>query len=198
MLELILETLKQLGFWGLLIGIGIEALSVPFPAAIVFLVYGYIMEPSGWSWLFIGFGSAAAYTAVAFIPYWLSLRYDHLLQKRVNSAGAQRMLKFMDKYREWTITAGRILGMGYIVYVAAFSRISPLRYAFFTFIGVLPVAVLMFYLGSLGNIEAVYTWFQNIQYIITVVIIGLLTYYVYYRIKRRSKYRSKENQKAEL
>ncbi|MFD2707182.1 DedA family protein [Salibacterium lacus] len=192
MLELILNVLEQLGLAGLFLGVAIEAISSPFPAAIVLLVYGYIMDPYGWEWILLSVGSAAVYTAIAYIPYWLALRYDYLLQKQVDKAGTRQMMKFMDKYREWTITAGRILGMGYIVYVAAFYRITPFRYGFFTFIGVLPVALLMLYLGRLGNIEVVYSWFQGIQYMIMAVLAGLIGWYIYYRIKRRKKTVNKE------
>ncbi|RSL29335.1 hypothetical protein D7Z54_31775 [Salibacterium salarium] len=187
MLEFLLTLLEQLGLAGLLIGIAVEAISLPFPAAIVLLVYGYIIDPAGWEWLLLSLCSAAAYTATAFIPYWLSLRYDHLLKNRVDKAGTRHMMKFMQRYREWTITAGRVLGMGYIVYVAAFYKITPFRYGFFTFIGVLPVAIVMLYLGRLGNIETVYTWFQNIQYGLMVLLTGAIGWYIYYRIKRKKK-----------
>ncbi|MFZ4454056.1 DedA family protein [Salibacterium aidingense] len=192
MLDLILRVLEQLGLFGLFLGIAIEAISFPFPAAIVLLVYGYIIDPSGWQWTLLSIASAAVYTVVAFIPYWISLRYDHILQNRVDKAGTRQMMKFMDKYREWTITAGRILGMGYIVYVAAFYRITPFRYGFFTFIGVLPIALLMLYLGRLGNIEVVYSWFQGLQYILMVVLAGLIGWYIYYRLRRRKKMTNRE------
>ncbi|WP_026702067.1 DedA family protein [Salibacterium aidingense] len=192
MLDLILRVLEQLGLFGLFLGIAIEAISFPFPAAIVLLVYGYIIDPSGWQWTLLSIASAAVYTVVAFIPYWISLRYDHILQNRVDKAGTRQMMKFMDKYREWTITAGRILGMGYIVYVAAFYRITPFRYGFFTFIGVLPIALLMLYLGRLGNIKVVYSWFQGLQYILMVVLAGLIGWYIYYRLRRRKKMTNRE------
>ncbi|SFM41824.1 DedA family protein [Salibacterium qingdaonense] len=187
MLELILNALEQLGLAGLFLGVAVEAISSPFPAAIVLLVYGYIIDPTGWNWVLLSISSAAVYTAIAYIPYWLALRYDYLLQKQVDKAGTRQMMKFMDKYREWTITAGRILGMGYIVYVAAFYRITPFRYGFFTFIGVLPVALLMLYLGRLGNIEVVYSWFQGIQYVLMAALAGLIGWYIYYRLNRRKK-----------
>ncbi|WP_240376281.1 DedA family protein [Bacillus piscicola] len=190
MLPFILDILKNVGVVGLFLGISIEAMSLPFPAAIVILVYGYILDPGGWGFVILSVGAAACYTAVAFIPYGLALRYDHLLQNRMSKAGAKQMITFMKKYKEWTITAGRILGMGYIVYVAAFYRITPLTYGFFTFIGILPIALLMFYLGSIGNIEAVYTWFQNIQYAISALIVILIVSYLFYRWKRKKHYQT--------
>ncbi|MDQ0297668.1 membrane protein DedA with SNARE-associated domain [Salibacterium salarium] len=192
MLAFLLDTLEQLGLAGLFLGIAVEAISFPFPAAIVLLVYGYIIDPTGWEWILLSIYAALLYTAVAYIPYWVSLRYDHLLKNRVDKAGTRQMMKFMENYREWTITAGRVLGMGYIVYVAAFYKIKPVRYGFFTFIGVWPVSLLMLYLGRLGNIEIVYTWFQNIQYALMVLLGGAVSWYIYYRMKRRKRTSSRK------
>lgn len=187
MLEMIIETLKEWGITGLFLGIGVEALSIPFPAAIVFLLYGYVINPAGWDLLGISLAASAVYTAVAYIPYGLSIRYHYLVSDRIETGRAQRMVKFMEKYRGWTIAAGRVLGMGYIVYVAAFCKITPLRYGFFTFIGVLPVALLMLYLGGLGNVGEVYTVFQNLQYVISALILAGIGYYIYYRVRLKKK-----------
>jgi membrane protein DedA with SNARE-associated domain len=192
MLEIIFDILKQLGIAGLIMGIGVEALSVPFPAAIVFLLYGYVMQPSGLELVWISLGASAAYTAIAYIPYLLSVKFKYLVQRRVQSGRAQRMVSVMEKYGGWTIAGGRVLGMGYIVYVASFCRISPLRYGIFTFIGIVPVALSMLYLGGLGNVEAVYTTFQNVQYLVMGVLAAALAYYIYYRVKRRKEARPGE------
>lgn len=187
MLEMIIDTLREWGIIGLLLGIGVEALSIPFPAAIVFLLYGYIINPAGWELVWISLLSAAVYTAVAYIPYVLSVRYHYLVSNRIKTGRAQRMVRFMERYREWTIAGGRVLGMGYIVYVAAFCKISPIKYGLFTFIGVLPVALAMLYLGGLGNVGEVYYVFQNLQYVITAVIVAGICYYIYYRYKLKNR-----------
>lgn len=195
MLEMILDILRELGITGLIIGIGVEALSIPFPAAIFFLFYGYLMNPDGWELVWISFASAAAYTAIAYLPYLLSLKFKHVVERRIKTGRAQRMVRFMKKYREWTIAGGRVLGMGYIVYVAAFCKIGPVRYGLFTFIGVLPVAFSMLYLGGLGNVEAVYNAFQNVQYVITTVLLLGIGYYIYYRYKLKVQ-KEKNTQKV--
>ncbi|PKR77346.1 hypothetical protein CEY16_11475 [Halalkalibacillus sediminis] len=191
MLEVIFDILRELGMTGLVLGIGIEALSVPFPAAIIFLIYGYLINPSGWELVWVSFVASVVYTLIAYIPYVLSIRFKHQVEKRVQSKRKQRMVKFMEKYRGWTIAAGRILGMGYIVYVAAVCKISPLRYGIFTFIGVFPVALLMLYLGGLGVVGEAYGAFQGMQYVITGLIILAAVYYISAKIKRRKAARMK-------
>ncbi|MFC4736329.1 DedA family protein [Bacillus daqingensis] len=192
MIDMILTTLRELGWMGLFIGVAVEALSIPFPAAIIFLLYGYLIDPTGMDLVWLSLASAAIYTAVAFLPYALSVKFKYVVERRIRTGRAQRMVRFMQKYRGWTIAAGRVLGMGYIVYVAAFCRISPARYGIFTFIGVLPVAFLMLYLGGLGNVEAVYAAFQQVQYVITAVIVLAIGGYVYYRIRQRKKHHKRQ------
>jgi membrane protein DedA with SNARE-associated domain len=187
MLEVIFDILRELGWAGLIAGIAVEALSIPFPAAIIFLIYGYLIGPSGWDIVWISLLASAAYTIIAYIPYYLSLRFQGFVQRRLVSKRAKRMVRFMEKYREWTIAAGRVLGMGYIVYVAAFCRITPLRYGVFTFIGVFPVAVVMLYLGTLGVVGEAYGVFQNVQYLIAGLFAAAVVYYIYFRMKSKKK-----------
>lgn len=187
MLEVIFDILRELGWAGLIAGIAVEALSIPFPAAIIFLIYGYLIGPAGWDIIWISLLASAAYTVISYIPYYLSIRFKGLVQHRLVSRRAKRMVRFMEKYREWTIAAGRILGMGYIVYVASFCKITPLRYGLFTFIGVFPVAVLMLYLGTLGVVGEAYGVFQNVQYLIAGLFAAAVVYYIYFRIKSKKK-----------
>lgn len=187
MLEFIFNILRELGWIGLIAGIAVEALSIPFPAAIIFLIYGYLIGPTGWDLIWISVIASAAYTVIAYIPYYLSNRFQGFVQRRLVSRRAKRMVRFMKKYRGWTIAAGRVLGMGYIVYVAAFCKITPLRYGFFTFIGVFPVAVVMLYLGTLGVVGEAYGVFQNVQYLIALLFAAVVIYYIYYRVKTKKK-----------
>ncbi|QKS72988.1 VTT domain-containing protein [Paenalkalicoccus suaedae] len=187
MIQMILEFLRELGLVGLFIGIGVEALSIPFPAAIIFLLYGYLINPTGMELVWISLLSALIYTAVSYIPYAFALKYQDAVTKRMGSKRVKKMIARAEKYREWTIAIGRVLGMGYIVYVATFCKMSPTRYGIFTFIGVLPVAFAMLYLGGLGNVGEVYEIFQQVQYVVMAVIVGLIVLYVLYRVRLKQK-----------
>ncbi|PSL45908.1 membrane protein DedA with SNARE-associated domain [Salsuginibacillus halophilus] len=188
MLEFILSTLESLGLFGLFIGVAVEALSIPFPAAVFMLAYGYILDPDPISWIWLSLGSAVIYTLISFIPYAFAKRYENWVQKKVKHSKIEKMTRYVKKYGDWVVAVGRVLGMGYIAYTASVSNISSVRYAIFTFIGVLPTAFVMFYLGQLGNIEAVYEWFQRSQYVIFSLLATAIGAYVAYRALRAKKY----------
>jgi membrane protein DedA with SNARE-associated domain len=185
MVELILEFLRELGFAGLFIGIVVEALSVPFPAALFVLVYGYILNPSPGEIVLLALGSAVVYTAFSYVPYFLSIKFEPSIRRNVSREKVKVAEGWIRKYGEWMIAAGRFLGMGYIAYIAGFSSIRPLAFGLYTFAGFFPLSLLMFYLGTLGNLEFMADTFQNAQWFIFSVLAVLITVYLGYRVLRK-------------
>ncbi|WP_157800978.1 DedA family protein [Bacillus solitudinis] len=186
MIEFILDLLKNLGWIGLFIGVGIEAISIPFPAALFVLVYGYILDPSLPKMLMLAIGSSIVYVSLSFIPYWLSIKYEPFLRKKLPKRKVRKVESWIEDYGVWMIAVGRILGMGYIAYIAGFSKIRPLSFGFFTFLGFFPVSLLLFYLGTLGDLEKATTWLQNAQWLIVSVIgVTLASYFAFRWFKRK-------------
>ncbi|TMW71830.1 DedA family protein [Alteribacter natronophilus] len=182
MVEIILEFLRELGFAGLFIGIVVEALSIPFPAALFVLVYGYILDPSPGEIILLSAGSAAVYTAFSYVPYYLSIKFEPAIRKSVSREKIKAAGGWIRKYGEWMIAAGRVLGMGYIAYIAGFSNIRPLAFGAYTFAGFFPLSLLMFYLGTLGNLDFMAEAFQNTQWLIFTMIAVAVTVWIGYRV----------------
>ncbi|WP_026690776.1 DedA family protein [Alteribacter aurantiacus] len=185
MVETILEVLRSIGFIGLFLGIVIEAISIPFPAALFVLVYGYILNPTLPELFLLSLGSSAIYVAFSYIPYYLSIKYEPFIRKKVSKNKVRTAERWIQDYGEWMIAVGRVLGMGYIAYIAGFSKIRPVAFGVFTFLGFFPLSFLMFYLGSLGNLEKMAEWFQNAQTIIYSILGVALIGYVVFRYFRR-------------
>ncbi|MBM7096313.1 VTT domain-containing protein [Bacillus sp. H-16] len=185
MIEMILEVLRNIGIAGLMVGIVIEAVSIPFPAALFVLVYGYILDPTLTEMVLLSLGSSAVYVAFSYIPYFLSIKYEPFIRKKVSKNKVKTAEKWIQDYGEWMIAVGRVLGMGYIAYIAGFSKIRPVSFGVFTFLGFFPLAFLMFYLGSLGNLEKMADWFQNAQWLIYSILAAAAVIYLVYRWYRR-------------
>ncbi|WP_227939559.1 DedA family protein [Alkalihalobacillus deserti] len=181
MIDIILDVLRDLKWAGLLIGIVIEAISLPFPAALFVLIYGYILDPSLPEMAMLAFGSSIVYVAFSFIPYWLSIKYEPFIRRKVSEHKVRKAERWIEKYGEWMIAVGRVIGMGYIAYIAGFSKIRPVSFAFFTFLGFFPLSFLMFFLGSLGNLEEMAEKFQNAQWLVYSIIGMTLAGYLTYR-----------------
>ncbi|WP_088032884.1 DedA family protein [Evansella clarkii] len=188
MLELIFEVLEALGWFGLILGVAIEAASIPFPAALFVLAYGYLLNPGWWEILLFSIFTTLTYMAVSLIPFWISIKYEDKLREKLPKRKVKFAQEKIEKYGDWMIAVGRLIGMGYISYIAGFCQISVKKFLMLTFIGFYPLSVLMFYLGTLGNVEAMAEWFQNTQgFIFAALVLGGFSY-ILFRIYRRKKY----------
>ncbi|MCE7791496.1 VTT domain-containing protein [Salipaludibacillus sp. CUR1] len=190
MVEFIFNILKELGWIGLAIGVAVEALSIPFPAAVFVLAYGYILNPS-WTQIFLfSIITSLIYVVVSFVPYYVSIRYESVVRKKLPKHKVRFAQKWIDRYGEWMIAVGRFIGMGYITYIAGLSRMNIWKFAGLTFAGFYPLSVIMFYLGNLGNLEVMVDRLQQVQWAIyTVLGIGLAAY-ISFRFYRRKKYKN--------
>ncbi|UCZ52406.1 hypothetical protein LGQ02_16405 [Bacillus shivajii] len=188
MVELILDILQQLGWVGLIFGVAIEALSIPFPAALFVLTYGYLLDPS-WGEVFLfSIFTTVTYVIVSFVPLLISVKYEHVIKKKLPQSKVEFAHRKIEKYGDWMIALGRFVGMGYISYIAGFCKIKPFKFAVLTFVGFYPISVMMFYLGSLGNVEEMANWLQNTQGIIMGALILLGSSYIFFRFRRKKKY----------
>ncbi|WP_456274400.1 DedA family protein [Bacillus sp. AK031] len=188
--------LVGMGIWGLIIGVFIEAVSLPFPAALFILIYGYIMRPDFFEIIFYGVAVSLLYVLVSYIPYWLSLKYESSMRKKLSKRKQDKFDRWNDRFGDWTITLGRMLGMGYIAYLGGFCNIRPARYGFLTFIGILPVSILMFYLGSIGNLKVLTESFKNAQWVINGVLLTTISSYLIYKVLRRRALFTKQKDNA--
>ena len=195
MIEMIFEILKELGWIGLFFGVAIEAVSIPFPAALFVLIYGYLLDPSLTQILYYSLFTTLTYMIVSLIPYWISIKYEDKLRKKLPKEKVKFAQKKIEKHGDWMISVGRLIGMGYISYIAGFCKLSIKKFLLLTFIGFYPLSVLMFYLGTLGNVELIAEWFQNGQSLIFAAIILFVSIYIYYRIRRKKKYKKEAGTK---
>ncbi|EDL66100.1 hypothetical protein BSG1_02070 [Bacillus sp. SG-1] len=190
--------LVGLGFWGLFLGVFIEAVSLPFPAALFILIYGYILKPDLIEILFYGTAVSIFYVLISYIPYWLSIKYETSIRKKLSRKKQGQFDRWNIKYGDWTIALGRILGMGYIAYLGGFCGMRPVRYGLLSFIGILPVSFAMFYLGSIGNLQALKESFQNVQWAINGVLLTTVISYGLFKLLRKKALFAKTKQKDNI
>ncbi|WP_280770025.1 DedA family protein [Salipaludibacillus daqingensis] len=196
MVEWILDVLRNLGWIGLGLGVAIEALSIPFPAAIFVIVYGYLLNPSWLEIFSYSIITTMIYVVVSFVPYYISIRYEGFVKKKLPQQKLKFAQKWIDRYGDWMIAVGRFIGMGYITYIAGLSKMNKMKFALLTFIGFYPLSVLMFYLGTLGNLEIIVERFQQTQGVIFAGIVVAICCYVLFRLYRRKKYKESTDKSA--
>ena len=141
--------LRDLGVGGVLVLL-VVALShaiVPFPTEIVTAAAGFVYG----FWLAVPL-LLACWLASALLAYWLAERFGRPLAERL--VGARRLERaetLMERGGAATLLSMRLIPLipfNVICYAAGVTRVPLARYAWTTVLGILPLTVLVAYLGS--------------------------------------------------
>jgi membrane protein DedA with SNARE-associated domain len=188
MLEFILKLFDSLGYWGLFLGLAVEASSLPFPGVLLVLTYGYLLKPSWGMILTLSFFGSLVYTFFSYIPYFIGLKLQGKLKKKKYEKKIEKVQTLFKKYGEWSISFSRIVGIGnYISYFSGMSKVPPWKFGVLTYIGVLLWVFLMFLLGRIGNINTVIDLFTSMQKYILLGILLSIFFYMLYRMKKKTE-----------
>jgi len=186
MLEFIMSFIKEIGIYGLLLSLAIEASSLPFPGTIVVLTYGYIMDASTFKLLWVALLAGAVYTAASFIPYFIGYKLEGKMKKWIKPKKLDKSERWFNRCGEWTIAISRPLGLGnYVSYFSGISQVKPIRFGAITYLGMTPWIYAMLLLGGMGNIESMNNLFTSVQQYILIAI-GMIVI-VYFAIKQFKK-----------
>lgn len=136
---------------------------MPFPGVIVVLSFGYILSPDYLEIAVIAVGMSAFYSIASLIPFFLAVKLQGHLPKRINK-GLEKGQAYFKRYGIWSIAISRPFGIGnYISYVAGLSKVNPFKYFLLTFIGIYPWSYVMMFLGDYfnGSYEAIKQFFRE-------------------------------------
>ncbi|SFD71346.1 membrane protein DedA, SNARE-associated domain [Bacillus sp. OV194] len=191
MFEMIFHFLKELGAVGLFIGTSLEASSIPFPGALVILIYGFLLKPNLVESLLLALAVSAVYTIFSYVPYMIGYKLESKMKEKFNEKKVEKTKKVFKKYGEWSIALSRPLGIGnYVSYAAGMSKVNRWKFGGLTFIGIFPLAVAMLFLGRLGEVKTVNHVLQASQsYILAgagVLLVGFLLYKFVYKKRTAS------------
>jgi uncharacterized membrane protein YdjX (TVP38/TMEM64 family) len=141
--------LLDLGVGGVLVllTVALSHAIVPFPTELVTAAAGFVYG----FWLAVPL-LLACWLASALLAYWLAERFGRPLAARL--VGARRLKRaeqLMDRGGAATLLAMRLIPLipfNAICYAAGITRVPLGRYAWTTVVGILPLTVLVAYLGS--------------------------------------------------
>lgn len=156
MVQSFLEWVHALGFFGLFVAMGLEGSSLPFPGIVMVLSFGYLFSPSLFDTVIIALGMSVCYSLASLIPYFIAMKMERLIPKRLQK-GLAKGQQFFNRYGMWSIALSRPFGIGnYISYIAGMSKVPLMTYMVLTMIGIYPWSFVMILLGDYfnGNYEA--------------------------------------------
>jgi uncharacterized membrane protein YdjX (TVP38/TMEM64 family) len=120
---------------------------VPFPTEIVTAAAGFVYG----FWLALPL-LLACWLASALLAYWLAERFGRPLARRlVGARRLQRAEDLMERGGAATLLSLRLIPLipyNAICYAAGVTRVPLVRYAWTTLVGIIPLTVLVAYLGS--------------------------------------------------
>ncbi|KXG76145.1 DedA family protein [Thermotalea metallivorans] len=177
----------------------IEGTSLPFPGTFMLIFVGFLIRNFHLNPAALAILGGSSYTLAAFIPYYIG--------KQVNDMAQKRFKKFMDthqkqfstvqrlfhKYGEVAVCLSRPTFLGnYFSYIAGMHNMKPLKFALYTFLGILPWIMLMNYLGyQLGdNLDDIQRMVDGMGPLL-IVIIGI-PFFVIFGFKYIFKIRKKQ------
>ena len=194
MLEFLIQFLKELGIWGLLISNALEASSLPFPGGMMTLTYGYLLNASVIEMVGFAFLTSIIYTIFSFIPYGIGLKVKDKVEKKLKKKKVERVQRWFRKCGSWSIAITRPLGVGnYVSYVSGMSKVKAWVFAVLTFVGIFPWTIAMLWIGKNGNIKSVQAIFGSIQkYVFLILIVAVIGFIGYHYYQKKCKIEHKK------
>jgi membrane protein DedA with SNARE-associated domain len=193
-------SIAHLGYYGIVIMMGIESACIPLPSEIIMPYGGFLVatEPHRFSLLGMAIAGALGCVWGSAVAYWAGKyggrpfieRYGkYILIRHKDLDKADR---FFDKYGDWAIFISRLLPVvrTFISFPAGMSKMRFGRFLIYTFVGSLPWCFALAYVGKrLGdNWDSIKQYFHGADVIILAVFAVLIGLYVYHHIHSDREY----------
>jgi membrane protein DedA with SNARE-associated domain len=189
----IIDTISFLGYWGIVLTMGIESACIPLPSEIIMPFSGYLVYSGRFNLLWVSVAGAFGCVVGSVAAYWAGVwggrpfieRYGkYVLLSHRDLDTAERWFK---KYGDWTIFFSRLLPVirTFISLPAGIARMNFPRFVIYTFLGSLPWCFVLAYIGKvLGeNWQTIKGYFRRADVVIVIVIVVGIVFFIYRHLK---------------
>jgi membrane protein DedA with SNARE-associated domain len=195
----VINLISQLGYFGIIIAMGIESACIPLPSEIIMPFSGYLVFAGRFSLWGVSVagafgcvvGSAVAYFAGIWggRPFILKCgRYVLVSPKHLATAD-----RWFERYGDWAIFFSRLLPVirTFISLPAGIARMNFVKFIIYTFLGSLPWCFALAYVGKvLGeNWMSIRGYFHQADIVIVMLIVAGIVYFLYRHFKPEKKNR---------
>jgi len=196
--------IAHLGYWGIVIMMGIESACIPLPSEIIMPYGGFLVATHPEQFSIWGMGVAGAFGCVlgSMVAYWAGQfggrpfverygKYILIRHKDLDKADA-----FFTKYGDWAIFISRLLPVvrTFISFPAGISKMPFWRFIVYTFLGSLPWCIALAYVGKLlgDRWDTLKQYFHGADVVIGVAILIMLALYIWHHVKSDAEYKAKK------
>ncbi|MDP3024371.1 MAG: DedA family protein [candidate division Zixibacteria bacterium] len=189
----IIDTISYLGYWGIVLTMGIESACIPLPSEIIMPFSGYLVYTGRFNILWVSVAGAFGCVVGSVAAYWAGIlggrpfieKYGkYVLLSHRDLDTAERWFK---KYGDWAIFFSRLLPIirTFISLPAGIAKMNFPRFVIYTFLGSLPWCFVLAYIGKvLGeNWQTIKTYFRGADVVIAVIIVVGIAVFIYRHLK---------------
>jgi membrane protein DedA with SNARE-associated domain len=188
----IVATISKLGYWGIVLLMGIESACIPLPSEIIMPFSGYLVSKGEMNLWGVSIAGAVGCVLGSMVAYWAGMyggrpfieKYGrYVLVSRHDLDMADR---WFSRYGELIIFTSRLLPAirTFIAFPAGVARMNIPRFIIYTFAGSLPWCLGLAYIGQkLGEQwnkdETLKTWFHRFDFLIGIAGLALAVWWVW-------------------
>lgn len=201
----ITTNIEALGYYGIIIMMGIESACIPLPSEIIMPFGGYLAykDPSQFNIWGMGIAGALGCVWGSVVAYWAGKyggrpfiekygKYILIRHKDLDKADA-----WFKRYGDAAIFFSRLMPVvrTFISFPAGISGMRFWRFIVYTFLGSLPWCIALAWVGKALGPQwdtKLKPYFHKADVVIVAIVLVLIALYIYHHIKSDREYRSKE------
>lgn len=195
--QFIIHTESAMGYWGIVLLMGIESCCIPLPSEVIMPFAGYLCTPAGAAqvglpalniWLValagaVGcvVGSIPAYYAGMYGGRPLILKYGKYIL--ISAHDVDMADRWFDKRGDITVFIGRLLPVirTFIAFPAGINRMNMQKFIIYTFLGSFPWCLMLAWVGvKVGqNLEVLKPWFHRFDAVIGLAMLAAFGFWLW-------------------
>lgn len=204
-IDFIVKTVGDLGYWGIFMMMFLESSFFPFPSEVVMIPAGYLAYKGEMNLFLAVFAGIAGSLAGAVFNYFLAMRFGRVFIQRygkyvlIKEETLQKMEDFFAKHGHISTFSGRLIPAvrQYISLPAGLAKMNLLKFSLYTSLGagiwVLILALLGYFIGH--NQELISEYLRIIIVAILVFLAIFILLYVRLKLKKTIFPTNKERKK---
>lgn len=204
-IDFIVKTVGDLGYWGIFMMMFLESSFFPFPSEVVMIPAGYLAYKGEMNLFLAVFAGIAGSLAGAVFNYFLAMRFGRAFIQRygkyvlIKEETLQKMEDFFAKHGHISTFSGRLIPAvrQYISLPAGLAKMNLLKFSLYTSLGagiwVLILALLGYFIGH--NQELISEYLRIIIVAILVFLAIFILIYVRLKLKKTIFPTNKEREK---
>lgn len=189
----VINTISSIGYFGVILLMGIESANIPLPSEVIMPFSGYLVSVGRFNLFLVAIAGGIGCLWGSLLSYWIGAKGGRPLIERYGKyiLMSKHDLDIADRwFSKWGMSAvfvGRLLPVirTFISFPAGIARVNLFWFSVWTFVGSVIWSYFLAWIGyKLGeNWDSLKTYFHRFDYIIVAVIVIALVFYIYRHIK---------------